>query len=87
MISFSAVTCLSVAFRTHLMPAIIRDYCIGLGIILLIPGRFEKISLTPKPNWWQITTAVLFSIVFFFSFRSNWIAFYKFEHLIEKYGK
>ena len=87
MISFSAVTCLSVEFRTHLMPAILRRYFICLGIILLIPGRFEKLSLKPKPNWWQITASVLFSAVFFFSFRTNWLAFYKFEPLIEKYGK
>ena len=87
MVSYSAIVCLTVQFRTHLIPAILRDYFTYLVLILLIPNRFIRISLSPKPNWWQITVMGLFTALFFFSFRSNWIAFWKFKPLIERFGK
>ena len=87
MVSYSAIICLTVEFRTHLLPTILKNYFIALFVILIIPNRFVRISLSPRPNWWQITTMVLFSALFFFSFRSSWISFYKFKPFIERFGR
>ena len=73
--------------RSDLIVGLLLRFAVGAAILLLIPGRYIGISLSPRPKWWQLLAMLCWSALFFFSFRSSWIALRRLGPVIARLGR
>lgn len=86
-ISYGAVLLLIWAPRSDLIGGLMLRFAVGSALIFLLPARYTRLSFRPRPNWWQVLIMVCYSALFFFTFRSHWIALRRLGAVIARLGR